>query len=111
MPYIVQRDRTFIDNEIDNLVKAIVDLTEKKPDTDLAGIVNYTISSILGELIIRKYEGKLRYWMVAIFSGVLSNVKDEFYRRLVGPYEDKCIEKNGDVTYYEYLHTKMEGKE
>ncbi|HEV7680015.1 MAG TPA: hypothetical protein VGQ42_15740 [Candidatus Dormibacteraeota bacterium] len=29
--------------------------------------------------------------------GVLECVKQELYRRLVVPYEDECIERNGDV--------------
>jgi len=29
--------------------------------------------------------------------GALAGAQQEFYRRHVGPYEDKCITKNGDV--------------
>jgi len=29
--------------------------------------------------------------------GVLENVKQEMYRRLAAPYEDKKAEENGDV--------------
>lgn len=29
--------------------------------------------------------------------GILASAKQEFYRRLVAPYEDKKIEENGDV--------------
>ena len=32
--------------------------------------------------------------------GALEGAKAEFYRRVVGPYEDQKIEENGDVYYF-----------
>jgi hypothetical protein len=37
----------------------------------------------------------------------LSDAGTEFYRRIVGPYEDRKAEENGDV--YEPLLGKLEG--
>lgn len=38
-----------------------------------------------------------RYWTIALITGVVHNVLDEFYRRYGVPYEDEQIQKNGDV--------------
>jgi hypothetical protein len=38
-----------------------------------------------------------RYASIALVSGVLHNIADEFYRRYAVPYEDQKIKDNGDV--------------
>jgi len=60
--------------------------------TAAAGILNYAITVLTVELT-----GKPAYWKCALLSGVLANAHDEYYRRLVAPYEDKKIIENGDV--------------
>lgn len=94
MPYIKQNLRDEIDAEIENLAAKINGLSET--DTDFAGILNYTITTLISTVLIFKFE-KLRYWHSPLIRGVLMDVADEFYRRVVAPYENKQIMRNGDV--------------
>jgi hypothetical protein len=45
----------------------------------------------------------ISYSKIAIITGVLENVKQEFYRRAAAPYEDKKILQNGDVREYKKI--------
>jgi hypothetical protein len=40
------------------------------------------------------------YGKIAIITGVLENIKQEFYRRIASSYEDKKILENGDIKEY-----------
>ena len=44
-----------------------------------------------------KKQKKVNYTVLNSIKGVLDEVKDEFRRRIIVPYEDCKIEKNGDV--------------
>jgi hypothetical protein len=45
----------------------------------------------------------MRYF--ALLSGTFKNIGDEFYRRIALPYENRQMEKSGDVDLYrEYKH-------
>ena len=59
-----------------------------------AGELNYCITREIQEYVHRK---GLSYSCIAEITGVLENVKQEFYRRIAGPYEDKKMQENGDV--------------
>jgi len=67
------------------------------PETTMEhpGELNYQICLLLNKYI--KDRGGLNYQGICEVSGVLSNVSDEFYRRVAAPYEDKKIYENGDV--------------
>lgn len=78
MPYIPQAERDKI------IVGDIAGMT--------AGQLNYMITQM-----IRQWIGEPSYTKIATATGVLENVKQEMYRRLASPYEDKKIEENGDV--------------
>lgn len=84
MPYIDRKSRDKFDELLFDLSEAI----------DNEGELNYCIT-----MLVRGYVGKhgLRYHNIARVSGVLNNVSDEFYRRVVIPYEDQKIIQNGDV--------------
>jgi hypothetical protein len=58
------------------------------------GELNYLISSIC-----KKYldNNKKSYQTFNDIIGALECCKQEFYRRLIGPYEDIKIKENGDV--------------
>lgn len=91
MPYIAPEDRPALDAAIDELAAAI---SRKAADRDGAfdGYLNYAITRLaLGVIPSRRYQSMARV------TGVLENVKQEFYRRYVTPYEDEQIEKSGDV--------------
>ena len=95
MPYIKEKDRCKYDSEIDNLVKKLVNNTDDTT-AQFTGDLNYVISEILCRYVNQKF-GKIRYWIVAAVSGVISNVGMEFYRRIAAPYENSKITENGDT--------------
>ena len=100
MPYIVPKDREKLDPLIDELAMRIVEEARGyKYDGAFAGLLNYTCTR-LALKVVRLEFGKIRYWILAIVTGVFKNIADEFYRRLGVPYEDKQIEKSGDVDLY-----------
>lgn len=58
-----------------------------------AGELNFLITRIINEY----WEYRPRYQTIAEITGVLENVKQEFYRRIATPYEEQKIKENGDV--------------
>lgn len=58
------------------------------------GELNYTLTIICREYM--KHKG-LSYQTINDILGALEGAKQEFYRRVAAPYEDKKIEENGDV--------------
>jgi hypothetical protein len=85
MPYIEQGKRKDLDKWLEGLYVGILG----------PGELNYLIT-----MIIRKYveqKGLEKYQFHNDVMGVLSCVKEEWYRRKVSPYEDGKIEENGDV--------------
>jgi hypothetical protein len=44
--------------------------------------------------------GDTSYPKIAMITGVLENIKQEFYRRVASNYEDKKILENGDIKEY-----------
>lgn len=87
MPYIKQEKRPLYKEDIENLVKKLADQPLKEQDGDL----NYVVTSIMKMLY------QPRYFNYNRAMGVLEAIKQEYYRRVVAPYEDKKIEENGDV--------------
>lgn len=83
MPYIEKGQRTFVDAYL-RQVEAISVLTE--------GELNYLLTRI-----VDAWARPLKYERIARVTGVLENVKQEFYRRVAVPYEDKKLRENGDV--------------
>ncbi len=95
MPYIKPGHRKVLDPHIDKLAETIVKESENSL-TDFAGFINY-VSTRIALKVVRTKFGKMRYWILAILTGVFINVVFELYRRLGAPYEDAQIKKNGDV--------------
>lgn len=60
----------------------------------LEGCLNYVIYSIIKQYVKLKGE---RYFRYEKFIGTLNSCAMEIYRRLIAPYEDGAIDKNGDV--------------
>ncbi len=79
MPYIPQEDRPVV-------------LETLKPET--VGEMNFLITRIIMEFLGRK--GK-SYANMSAIRGVLADVSDEFWRRVMLPYEDVKMAENGDV--------------
>ena len=100
MPYIARERRADLDETINHL-GYILGVLGHKP-----GDLNYVISRLVGN----KWLSNPRYQSIAEITGVLENVKQEFYRRTAAPYEDSAIKKNGDLKEMEcYPRLDTEG--
>lgn len=92
MPYIPQSQRQELDPAIIELAEQIRAYHDGHNNASVAGILNYTITRLLLEA------GRpARYHDIAILTGVLENVKQEFYRKFAAEYEDEKIRENGPV--------------
>jgi hypothetical protein len=108
MPYIQESDRAKLDDCINALIICIKATLRDKPFEvhelnnddmlNVAGKINYIFSRVTASLM-----GKPSYAKVAIITGVLENIKQEFYRRVASPYEDAKIIENGDIKEYKNL--------
>ena len=86
MPYIDDKGREYWDPKIVNLLSFIDEHTPK-------GEVNYIITKIC-----IAYQGNNKsYSHKSDVKGMLMDVRDEFGRRSMDPYEDKKKKENGDV--------------
>ena len=89
MPYVTQPTRNLLDDKINELVDALLEMDPKSVD----GALNYTITS----LMTRVYAQPYNYYNLNRANGVINSVRDEWYRRVVAPYEDQKAYENGDV--------------
>lgn len=85
MPYIKEDKREELDEALAYL---FTKLSLQNP-----GDLNYAITMLVKNV----WEVNPSYALVAGITGVLENVKQEFYRRVAGPYEDEKMKENGDV--------------
>ena len=92
-------ERPDLDIEIENLVAAIRNnKTGLNNPNDMAshlGRINYCFSRVLSGLM-----GHPSYNKIAMITGVLENIKQEFYRRVASDYENLKITENGDIPEY-----------
>ena len=97
MPYINENARSELDDCIDNMVDCLThgNSVSNEEFAILLGEINYTFSRILA-----KSMGETSYSKIAMATGVLENIKQEFYRRIAASYEDEKIVKNGDIKEY-----------
>lgn len=96
MPYILQRRREKIDEHINALALAIVQMAAPLDDpATLDGDLNYSITRLIRMVLALDTRPKYHTFNAAI--GVLECVKQELYRRKVAPYEDAKCALNGDV--------------
>jgi hypothetical protein len=103
MPYIKREYRKRLDGPIHVLGDAIVEIAAGSiEDTAFAGLLNYACTSIALHVIKKRF-GRIRYGHIALVTGVFKNAADEFYRRVAAPYEDRQIEKSGDLALYREL--------
>jgi hypothetical protein len=100
MPYISEDRRRLLDPHIAGLQKALHELNGNEGD------LNYTITRLVAAAFINES----RYHIIARVTGVLANVKDEFYRRVGIPYENAAIEKNGDVPEFARIEALADAK-
>jgi len=87
MPYILPEKRDQLDPILEQLSKKLEEMG------CVGGDLNYTINKLADHYITVR---GLRYQHLEAVMGTLESSKAEFYRRVVAPYEDTAIEKNGD---------------
>lgn len=102
MPYVKEEDREELDICIDQLTNCIRDIKHSLNNPHdfsiYLGRINYCFSRIVSGLM-----GQPSYTKVAMITGVLENIKQEFYRRVAVPYEELKIQQNGDIKEYKKL--------
>jgi len=101
MPYIKQEERQWLTRPIEELASTISSNHDISDEEFLAicGEINYCFSTILTKLMC-----KPSYAKIAMITGVLENIKQEFYRRVGVPYEENKIVQNGDIKEYRRLY-------
>lgn len=87
MPYIEKAQRPAIDVLTNPLIEHLQSLALEDQD----GSLNYVVTRIIKKV----YPPKYFHFNRAL--GVLSAIKQELYRHIIGPYEDTKISENGDV--------------
>lgn len=101
MPYILPQQRQTLDPLIDRLADQIVhEARLLNYDGAFAGLLNYACTR-LALKVARQLFGTMRYWLIALITGTFRNISDEFWRRIATPYENRQMEKNGDVDLYQ----------
>lgn len=109
MPYIKEENRLNLDDCIEHMVECMkINVKNNLYPTnrcisneeliDICGDINYCFSRILGAIM-----GDITYPKIAIMTGILENIKQEFYRRVASQYEDKKIVQNGDIKEYKNI--------
>lgn len=102
MPYIDEVERAELDSQIDNMILAIRDnktnLNNPHDFSNYLGRINYCFSRIIYGVM-----RDVSYRNIAMVTGVLENIKQEYYRRVAEPYEDIKIRQNGDLKEYKGL--------
>jgi hypothetical protein len=105
MPYIKEDRRAKLDSSINSLIVSIktnisdhnLPKLTNEEFLNIAGDINYCVSRLVSQLM-----GEVSYGKIAIITGVLENIKQEYYRRVAESYEDKKLIENGDI--HEYKH-------
>ena len=87
MPYIKPDRRV----KYEKVLAELAGILKSLPVEDVDGELNYVVTKTLKEVY------PLRYFHLNRAIGVLECIKQEYYRRVAGPYEDIKIKESGDV--------------
>lgn len=102
MPYISEEERKELDEAIYHMVESIrnskCSLYNPHEFANYLGRINYCFSRVIVGVM-----KTVSYKNIAMATGVLENIKQEFYRRLASKYEDTKIVANGDILEYKKL--------
>lgn len=111
MPYIDENIRQELDNSIMQMILTLKTTVKNREDNvfdlerltaeqlmGILGNINYTFSRIIANIM-----GDISYSKIAMLTGVLENIKQEFYRRAASSYENSKINENGDIREYKLL--------
>jgi hypothetical protein len=96
MPYVSDEIREALELDLQELLTSARDITDDRDK--MKGIVNY-LATLVTTLLLQPDTG----WSYASMSdtiGALECAKLEVYRRLLAPYEDMAVDKNGDLDVY-----------
>jgi hypothetical protein len=91
MPYIVPEKRAALDPIVDDLCRALAELSLDDPQDNTEGNLNYVISSVLNRVYTNGYRS------INDAVGLLNCVALEYYARYAVPYEKQKAFENGDV--------------
>jgi hypothetical protein len=98
MPYIKEGNRENIDESIDRLVEDFYYCFGRGEGSSelsgTAGNINYVLTETLMHLFNQE---RCNYSRIAMFTGIIKNIQDEFNRRVTTPYEEKKQVENGDI--------------
>ena len=109
MPYISLNHRQALDPLIDKLALQIVrEAQVLEYDAAFAGLLNYTCTRLALKTVRHRF-GAMRYWIIAILTGTFKNISDEFYRRIAAAYENRQMEKSGDVDMFREYELEISG--
>lgn len=84
------------------------------PYVNNVGELTYAIDRLAEDLAWKLCEydfANLKYEHLAVVRGALSNAADEFYRRVITPFEDMKIAQNGDVFVYPHREQWLDAVE
>jgi hypothetical protein len=106
MPYISEEDRDFIEEQLrsqnhyaswteGDCVARIASIIKNVPSGKIKGACNYIISRIVAGAM--KPDAGWGYTSLSEAVDVFADAESEMRRRMLDPYEDKAIEKNGDL--------------
>jgi len=96
MPYIPQEDRERYNDLVDELVEKLVELDDTQLVKGHHNYIMYTLALRLADRL------GIRYAVLQDIVGTFDCCKMEFYRKIVAEYEEKAIEKNGDVSINDF---------
>lgn len=103
MPYIAPNirrtklDETSFEADLDDHIESIIAIAKAAvPNDKLSGLSNYIISRIVTGVLDPK-----NYAQMAGVVATFECAKLEFVRRIMNPYEDEAIAKNGDIPEYQ----------
>lgn len=103
---ITEADRRHIDEALAEFqgvdIPMIGDILRGVPSGKIKGAYNYFASRVWLNVFFP--EGKLGYTSLSDAIGVLPDMEFEFRRRLLAPYEDEAIVKNGDLPEFEAIN-------
>lgn len=110
MPYIKEENRKILDPSVNSIVEVLKTCAcsqslghpykslSNEEFLNILGDINYVFSRVISNLM-----GDKSYTKIAMITGVLENIKQEYYRRIAATYEDKKIVENGDIPEYSKL--------
>jgi uncharacterized protein DUF6899 len=90
MPYLTQDDRLKFN-------RLLIELGEQ---LQTSGELNYCIARLTMEFLKKIRGPQVTYHDLSRIHGVLQDVANEYYRKVMAPYEDNKEKENGEVFYY-----------